>query len=108
VNPRNANPVSEFQVIDGCAFLYDAAGDLMPEDQRFLCDRNDLWPIATSNMQIRMAHATSLHLDQHFMCVGLGPSDFFDSQRLFEFVQDGGLHRVHLEKVGMCNSFLSE
>jgi hypothetical protein len=38
------------------------------------------------------------------MRVGLGPSDLFNSQWLFEFVQDGGLHRVHLKKVGMRNS----
>jgi hypothetical protein len=108
VNPRNANVVSEFQVIDGCAFFHDATCDFVPEDQWFLGDGNDLRPIALGHVQIRMADAASLHCDQHFMCVGLGPSDFFDSQRLFEFVQDGGLHRVYLEKVGMRNSFLSE
>src|ERR1700745_820728 len=50
MHPRNANAISEFQVIDGCTFFYDAAGDLMPEDQRFLHDRNDLRPIATGNV----------------------------------------------------------
>jgi hypothetical protein len=55
-----------------------------------------------------MAHAASLHLDEHFMRVGLGPIDFFDSQRLSEFVQDGGFHRVHLEKVALRNSVHSK
>jgi hypothetical protein len=108
MHPRNSDAIPNFQLFDGRAFFHNAACDLMPEDQRFLGDRNDLRPIAAGNVKIRMAHAASLHLDQHVMRVGLGPSDLFDSQWLFEFVQDGGLHRVHLEEIGMRNAVISE
>src|ERR1700731_2810212 len=107
VHPRNTNAVSEFQMIDGCALFHNATGDFVPEDQWSFGDRNDLRPIAIGHVQIRMAHATRFHLDQHFLRVGLGPSDVFDSQLLFEFVQDGGLHRVHLKNKLGCATQIS-
>src|SRR5258708_38511109 len=55
VHPGNANALSEFQLIDGCSFFHNAAGDLVPEDQRFFCDGNDLRPIA-KKPQIGRAH----------------------------------------------------
>jgi hypothetical protein len=97
MHPGNANAVSELQMIDGCALFYDATGDFVPENQWFFGDGNDLGPITTGHVQVRMADAARLDLDQHLMCSGSGPSDLFDTQLFFEFVQDGGLHRVHLE-----------
>lgn len=106
MHPGNANSVSELQMIDGRAFFYNPTGDFVSEDQWFFGDGNELWPITVGHVQIRMADAASLHLDQHLICVWLGPRDFFDGQGFFEFVQDGCLHHVHLEKVEMCNSVL--
>jgi hypothetical protein len=45
-----------------------------------------------------MAHAAGFHLDQHFVRGGLRLSDFFDTERLFEFAQDRGFHRMSLNE----------
>jgi hypothetical protein len=76
----------------------------MPEDQWFFGDGDELRPIAVGHVQIRVADAASFDFDQHFMRVWLRSRDVFDGQGLFELVQDGCLHRVHLEKAGIRNS----
>src|ERR1039458_1255132 len=106
VHPGNANAVADFQVIDGSAFLYDAAGDFVPEDQGFLGDGNDLRPIAISHVQIRVADATRFHFNQHFLGIGLRLSDLFDGQCRFELAQDGCLHCVYLDEFSMRDSTL--
>src|SRR5260370_38491359 len=101
VHPVNANAVSELQMIDGCALFYNATADFVPENQWFFGDGNDLGPITIGHVQVRMADAASLDLDQHLMRSGRGPSDLFDTPLFFEFVQDGGLHPVPLNSLGV-------
>jgi hypothetical protein len=97
VYPGNANSVADFEVIDGVAFLYHAAGDFVPQDQGLLGDGNDLRPIAIGHVQIRMTDATRFHFDQHLVRVGLWINHVFDGQWRFEFAQNGCSHRGYLE-----------
>jgi hypothetical protein len=95
VNPGDASPVADLQITNRGAFLNDPTGNLVTEDQRSLCDRGELRPIPIGKVQVRVADAARLDLDQNLVRAELGPRNFFEHERLFEFVQDCGLH-AHL------------
>src|SRR5258708_28878238 len=67
VHPGNANSLSQFQLIDGCSFFHNAAGNLLPEAQRLFGDWNDLQPLAIGHVPIRMADAARPALAPHLL-----------------------------------------
>jgi hypothetical protein len=95
VNPGDASPVANLQITNRGAFLNDPTGNLVTEDQRSLCDRGELRPIPIGKVQVRVADAASLDLDENLVRVEFRPRNLFEHERLFEFVQDCGLH-AHL------------
>src|SRR3954469_292460 len=70
VNPGHADAVANFQVAYAWSNFSHFAGNLMPHDERQLGDTGELFPVAFSNVQIRMANAAGFHFDQHFAFAG--------------------------------------
>src|ERR1700683_544198 len=101
VHPRNTHTVADFQIVNSGTFFYNVTSDFVPENQAFLDNGNKLRPIALGQMQIRMTYPARFHFDQYFLRSGFWPINVFDSQRLFEFTQDGGFHGIDLEEFQM-------
>ena len=93
VDPRNAYPVTNSQLVDGCAFLDDATDNLVAENQRLLHDPRELLPIAIGDMQIGVAHPAGFHGNEYFPGFRLWLVDFLNNEGLFEFVKYSSLHR---------------
>ena len=89
--PRVANLVAELQIGDTRAERNDGAVTLVAGDEwRLRLDG----PITMRGMQIGVAHAGGLQLDQYLAGSGAGQFDLADAQRGAELSDDGGLHGV--------------
>ena len=75
----------------------DAARDFMSRDQWHFRDRKELRPVSIDYMQIRMAEAASLNLNEHLVRFQQRTRDILEHQSFFEFVQNSGLHCLCLE-----------
>jgi hypothetical protein len=60
VNPGNADALADLEVADVLAFLGDTAGNLMAQDQGFLCNASKLRPISIRKMQVRVTDSAGL------------------------------------------------
>jgi len=74
-------------------YLGNATGDFVPQNQRPLSDTGELRPIAVGYVEIRMTNATGFQSDQDFSSLQHRTRNILKYKRLFEFVEDGGLHR---------------
>ena len=71
------------------ADLLDDAGGFVAEHRR---QRMRIQPF--HEVQVGMAEAGDAGADQHLARAGLRQADILDHQRLVDFMQDGGLHRI--------------
>jgi hypothetical protein len=55
----------------------------MPYDERQPGNAGKLFPVAFSNVQVRVAYATGFHLDQDFAFAGDGALHFLNHHGLF-------------------------
>ena|SRR5437588_7233786 len=97
VNPWNAYSVTDLELSNIGAFFNDAARDFMSRDQWHFRDRKELRPVSIDYMQIRMAEAASLNLNEHLVRFQQRTRDILEHQSFFEFVQNSGLHCLCLE-----------
>src|SRR6516164_3731046 len=95
VNPGYAGAVTNLQIANGGASPDNAAGDLVAEDQGFLDNGSELRPISIGQMQIGVADAAGLDLDENLVGFQFRPRNLLEHQRTFEFLQNRGLH-AHL------------
>src|SRR5579859_6607558 len=105
VNPWHANPVADFEFADARPNLNHLARNLMSHDKGQFGNAGELYPVALGNVQVRMADATSFHLDQNFVLAGDGALDFLNHHGLFQFMQDCGLHWFLLRSCGAGRFF---
>jgi hypothetical protein len=108
VNPGNADAFADLEVADALAILGDAAGNLMAEDQGFLCNASKLRPISIRKMQVRVTDSAGLYLDQQIAFAYYRTRNVFERQRLFEFMKYGSSHRSSQEMTrtvgsGLCS-----
>jgi hypothetical protein len=70
-----------------------AKGRARPID-RSLHDSDQRCPISISHVQVGMADATGVHLDQNLIRLGVRSFDFLDRETLFGVTQDSSFHCV--------------
>src|SRR5690606_9863081 len=91
VQPRNADAVAFLDVGDALAHRDHMAYALVAGNEGGI----GLYrPVAFSGVQVGVADATGLDLDQDVASGRAWNGDFFDHQRLAEFADHGGFHRL--------------
>ncbi len=77
-------------------YIIDVGADLLDHTSRFMAEhcRQRMWIKPFHEVQIRVAEAGDRGADQDFARARVGQADVLDHQRLVDFVQDGGLHRI--------------
>jgi len=92
VDPRQADTVADLEPLNSTAFLNHTASDFMPEDERHFRNRCELWPVSIRDMQIGMANAAGIHLNEEVACIGLRSGNILKRKRFLELAQDRGFH----------------
>ena len=92
VQPRDADTVADLQMRDVGTALHDSADHFVPRDERQPCAGLEAGQVAVRDVQVGMAHAAGVDLQQHFIGQGLGSLHLFDAQRLTEVVQASSFH----------------
>jgi hypothetical protein len=86
MKPRHTNPIADFKVVYGRAFLDDSAGDFVPQNYWLFHDACQLGPVAISDVQIGVAHSAGFDLNKHVAIVKLRTLHIFHRQRLLEIM----------------------
>ncbi|HYY69175.1 MAG TPA: hypothetical protein VE734_05540 [Terriglobales bacterium] len=92
MDPRHTDSVADLQLTRRASLLDHAAHHFVTRNERPLHDAGQLFPIAAAHVQIGMAHAAGLDLNQDFFAGGLRPGDLLNDEGPFELVQDGRPH----------------
>ena len=93
IQPRHTDPVTLLDRRHPGADRRHQPDPLMPGRKR----RYRLYrPVATGGMQVRVADATGLGLDQDFTRTRCGDREIADFERLAKGNDDGGIHGGHV------------
>src|SRR4051794_39237554 len=94
VEPWHADAIAFFHMRDTIADGGDIPDAFVARNER-QCrfDR----PVAVGGVQVRVADARGLYIDENLSAPGLRYGDFFDAQRRAEFMYDSGFHQLSHE-----------
>jgi hypothetical protein len=97
MDPWHTDAVADIQTLNSRAHVNNGADHFVPEDKRLLDDPRQLRPVAVRDVQIGVAHAANLNLDQNFTCAGLGKSHILNREWSLEVAEHGSFHLLPLE-----------
>ena len=92
MSPGDADAIADIKVLHRIAFFDNGADHFVTGDKRQLDFSKVFRPVALGDVQIRMAHAASLDLNQYFIRAGNWYLCFFDLKLRFVLVEDGCFH----------------
>jgi hypothetical protein len=94
VVPGHADAVAQREVRDVGAALHHAAHHLVAGNQVRLGRTLERGLVALGHVQVRVADAADLDLDQHVVRAGHRARHLFHAEGGAEFMKDGGLHGI--------------